>query len=121
MNSLKESLKKYYYFFQGHINYWLYYKTGILSLLLPEYVREQIQYRFIGLAHNCREYNECLVSDCGCDITKVIMSDKVCKSKSCRFVKFKDKREWIKFKTFNKAWNQRIKKRIEGGKELLST
>ena len=114
MNLLIEKVK---YYIQGNINYWLYY-SRFFGWLLPEHIREQIQYRMGGLDMACIEHDACVMNSCGCQLSKVIMSNKnTCTN--CKFYKFKSWYDWEMYKAYKKDVNNTIDKRICVGKELL--
>lgn len=111
MNSLKEKAR---YWLQGNINYWLYYSKRF-GWLLSKHIREQIEYRMGGLDMACIEHDACLMDNCGCQLSKVIMSNKnTCTS--CKFYKFKNSRDWELYKNQNSLI---VNSRICVGKQLL--
>ena len=114
MSSLKERVKNVYYFLQGNINYFLYYRD-----LLPLHIKEQIHYRVAKIRSECFQANQCLNKSCGCHLVKVLMSNKLCIKESCKYTKFKSKRKWEKLLNINKVWTKKIKEQITLGKSLL--
>jgi len=99
-------------FIQGFSYSYLYYSKSF-GRLLSKCIREQIQYRFSGLGKECIESNTCQEADCGCDLSKQVMSNKLCYG-SCRYDKFMSEEEWEKFKE-----NNETEQRICIGKTLL--
>jgi len=81
------------YYIQGSLRYKLFYSK--FAFLIPEYIKEQIEYRISIMNPQCYEEGQCVM--CGCKTTALQMADKTC-DKPC-YPRMMDFSTWTTFKT----------------------
>ena len=81
----------------GHLRHKLYYnKFSSLRSLLPQYIREQIDFRIKVMDKECYNNGQCKI--CGCETTALQMANKSC-DKPCYPVMM-SKKQWNFFKRY---------------------
>lgn len=105
-----KTLKKAYYYLQGHVGYFLYIKG-----LYPKHLEQQVYLRFGNFKSKCYFSNECKNSNCGCDLTAQAFSNKVCEKGSCKYSRFLSEDKW------NKKYQENINVRnaVKNGKNRI--
>lgn len=69
-----EFIDNIFFYIQGNLRYKLFYSK--FAFLIPDHIKEQIEYRIAKMNPQCYEEGQCIM--CGCKTTALQMADKIC-------------------------------------------
>lgn len=76
LNLNQITLSNIFYYLQGYLRYYIWYRHKRFLFLIPRYVRKQIAFRLLVMDQSCYKQGECKM--CGCHTTALQMASKAC-------------------------------------------